>query len=213
MGQRHGPFTFLKDQHTDQQVETCVFFVNPAFPQVGASPDAIVTCTCCGKGCIEVKCPAKYKDSTILDACSSDDRNFCLHVVDGQVHLKKNHQYYTQVQTQLFVTESAYCDFVVWTLKDCVFLRIAPDKTFWNARLQKAQDFFVKVALPELVVQYFSIPPTSQASPGPSVLRELLQPKTVVKRSRKQPAKKSTKENKRSVVSLCWTRGRSNGGL
>ena len=149
-----------------------------------------------------MKCPAKYKDSTILDACSSDDRNFCLHVVDGQVHLKKNHQYYTQVQTQLFVTESAYCDFVVWTLKDCVILCIAPDKTFWNAQLQKAQDFFVKVALPELVVQYFSIPPTSQASPGPSVLRELLQPKTVVKRSRKQPAKKAPKRTN-AVWCLC----------
>lgn len=65
-------------QHTDQQVQICGFFVNPAFPQVGASPDAIVTCTCCGKGCVEVKCPAKYKDCTILQACSSDDRNFCL---------------------------------------------------------------------------------------------------------------------------------------
>lgn len=190
-----------KDQHTDQQVETCGFFVNPAFPQVGASPDAIVTCTCCGKGCIEVKCPAKYKDSTILGAYSSDDRNFCLHAVDGQVHLKKNHQYYTQVQTQLFVTESAYCDFVVWTLKDCVILRIAPDKTFWNARLQKAQDFFVKVALPELAVQYFSIPPTSQASPGPSVLREL-QPQTVVKRPRKQSAQKAPKRTN-AVWCLC----------
>lgn len=83
-----------------------------------------MSCTCCGKGCIEIKCPAKYKDYTVLDACSSDDRNFCLHVVDGQVHLKKNHQYYSQVQTQLFVTDSAYCDFVVWTLKDCVILRI-----------------------------------------------------------------------------------------
>ncbi|CAK6974348.1 uncharacterized protein LOC114459273 [Scomber scombrus] len=144
--------------------------------RVGASPDAIVTCTCCRKGCIEVKCPAKYKDSTILDACSSDDRNFCLHVVDGQVHLKKNHQYYTQ----------------------------------------KAQDFFVKVALPELVVQYFSIPPTSQASPGPSVLRELLQAQTVVKRPRKQSAKNQMvacdNQNCRMSV-VCASRGRSNGGL
>ncbi|KAK0146667.1 hypothetical protein N1851_014006 [Merluccius polli] len=162
---------------------------------VGASPDAIVTCTCCGKGCIEVKCPAKYKDSTILDACSSDDRNFSLHVVDGQVHLKKNHQYYTQVQTQLFVTESAYYDFVVWTLKDCVILR-------FGMHGLKAQDFFVKVALPELVVQYFSIPPTSQVSPGPSVLRELLQPQTVVNRPRKKPAKKAPKRTN-AVWCLC----------
>lgn len=60
-----------------------------------------------------------------------------------------------------------------WTLKDAVILRIAPDSAIWNARLQKAQDFFVKVALPELAVQYFTIPPTSQPSSGHSVLREL----------------------------------------
>ncbi|XP_028297385.1 uncharacterized protein LOC114459273 [Gouania willdenowi] len=181
-------------QHTDQQVQTCGFFVNPAFPQVGASPDAIVTCTCCGKGCVEVKCPEKYKDCTILQACSSEDRNFCLYVVNGQVHLKKNHQYYTQVQTQLFVTESSYCDFVVWTLMDTVILRIAPDTAFWKARLQKAQDYFVKVALPELAVQYLTIPPTSQPSSGHSVLRELQQSKPQQiggKRQRKQHAQKA----------------------
>ncbi|CAM4322044.1 unnamed protein product [Leuciscus chuanchicus] len=181
------------------------FFVNLAFPQVGASPDAIVTCTCCGKGCVEVKCPAKYKDCTILQACSSDDRNFCLHVVDGQVHLKKNHQYYTQVHTQLFVTECSYCDFVVWTLKDTVILRIAPDSAFWNARLQKAQDLFVKVALPELAVQYFTTPPTSQPSSGHSVLRELQQPQPQQvggKRPRKKPAKKAAKRIK-AVWCLC----------
>uniref|UniRef100_A0A8C5EMQ3 YqaJ viral recombinase domain-containing protein n=1 Tax=Gouania willdenowi TaxID=441366 RepID=A0A8C5EMQ3_GOUWI len=107
-------------QHTDQQVQTCGFFVNPAFPQVGASPMPLSPAPVVGKDC------------TILQACSSEDRNFCLYVVDGQVHLKKNHQYYTQVQTQLFVTESSYCDFVVWTLMDTVILRIAPDTAFWK---------------------------------------------------------------------------------
>uniref|UniRef100_A0A672LW45 YqaJ viral recombinase domain-containing protein n=1 Tax=Sinocyclocheilus grahami TaxID=75366 RepID=A0A672LW45_SINGR len=100
------------------------------FPQIGASPDAIVRCTCCGKGCIEIKCPSKYKDCTILNACSSNDTNFCLQLVDGQVHLRKGHQYYSQVQMQIFVTDSAYCDFVVWTLKDCVVVRITPDTEF-----------------------------------------------------------------------------------
>lgn len=50
--------TQTKEQQRNQQVQTCGFFVNLGFPQVGASPDAIVSCTCCGKGCIEVKCPA-----------------------------------------------------------------------------------------------------------------------------------------------------------
>ncbi|CAM4596814.1 unnamed protein product [Leuciscus chuanchicus] len=99
---------------------------------------------------------------------SCDDRNFCLHVVDGQVHLKKNHQYYSQ------------------------------------ARLQKAQEFFLKVALPELMVQYFTIPPTSQASFGPSVLRQQQPLEVYVKRPRKQPAKKDKAPMRnKSVWCLC----------
>lgn len=43
-----------KGQHNSQEVATCGFFVNPAFSEVGASPDGIVRCTCCGKGCIEM---------------------------------------------------------------------------------------------------------------------------------------------------------------
>ncbi|KAL2077859.1 hypothetical protein ACEWY4_027363 [Coilia grayii] len=151
-------------KHHNQEVQTCGFFVNPAFPQVGASPDAIVECTCCGKGCIEIKCPAKYKDSTILDACSSNDSSFPLYQANGRMHLKKSHPYYSQVQTQMFVTERMYCDFVVWTQKDCAILRIFKDTAFWEPRLQKAQEFFVEVCLPELVAKHFTKPPTSQTS-------------------------------------------------
>uniref|UniRef100_A0A667WH11 YqaJ viral recombinase domain-containing protein n=1 Tax=Myripristis murdjan TaxID=586833 RepID=A0A667WH11_9TELE len=131
-------------------VATCGFFINPAFPEVGASPDGTVRCSCCGKGCIEIKCPSKYKHSTIHQACLAKDRNFCLELVDGELNLKQGHPYYTQVQTQIFVTDSKYCDFVVWTLKDCAFLHILPNPEFWRAHLQKAQPFFTAVSLPEL---------------------------------------------------------------
>ena len=31
-------------------------------PYIGASPDAIVTCDCCGKGIVEIKCPYCFRD-------------------------------------------------------------------------------------------------------------------------------------------------------
>lgn len=177
-----------RGQHNNQEVQT--------FPQVGASPDAIVRCTCCGKSCIEIKCPSKHKNCTILSACSSDG-NFCLQLVDGQVHLRKDHQYYSQVQTQIFVTDSAYCDFVVWTLKDCVVLRITPDTEFWKARLQKAQEFFKEVSLPELVAQHFT-KPTAQALANSRVLQQ-----QQVK-PRKQAGKKHTAvKRKKALWCLC----------
>ncbi|KAH9359995.1 hypothetical protein HPB48_019309 [Haemaphysalis longicornis] len=33
-----------------------------AYPSVGATPDAIVSCACCGKGVVEFKCPFLLKD-------------------------------------------------------------------------------------------------------------------------------------------------------
>lgn len=100
-----------RGQHNSQEVATCGFFINPTFPEEGASPDGTVRCICCDKGCIEIKFPSKYKYSTIHDACLAKDSNFCLQFVDGELQLKHGHPYYAQVQTQIFVTDSKYCDF------------------------------------------------------------------------------------------------------
>ena len=37
-------------------------FVHPDMPFIGASPDRIISCDCCGKGILEVKCPFCIKD-------------------------------------------------------------------------------------------------------------------------------------------------------
>ena len=40
----------------------------------GASPDGIITCTCCGKGVLEVKCPFCVKDCLPQE----NQDNFCI---------------------------------------------------------------------------------------------------------------------------------------
>ncbi|XP_026064445.1 uncharacterized protein LOC113047301 [Carassius auratus] len=142
--------------HTNLKVEKCGFIINPRFPEVGASPDGLTMCDCCGKGCLEVKCPFKYRSSTIQQALETKDKNFCLELSYEKLQLKKTHSYYTQMQTQIFVTGSNHCDLAVWTLKDFVVVRVFPDQEFWDLRLQKAQKFFEKVCLPELIAKYYS---------------------------------------------------------
>jgi hypothetical protein len=39
--------------------------LNPRYPQFGASPDGMVYCECCGRGCIEVKCTFLLKNMSI----------------------------------------------------------------------------------------------------------------------------------------------------
>lgn len=63
--------------HTDLKIEQCGFCINPGFPEVGASPDGLLHCICCGKGCLEIKCPSKHKNTTVQEACDGDS-DFCL---------------------------------------------------------------------------------------------------------------------------------------
>uniref|UniRef100_A0A3P9DHM0 YqaJ viral recombinase domain-containing protein n=1 Tax=Maylandia zebra TaxID=106582 RepID=A0A3P9DHM0_9CICH len=132
-----------KVRHKELKVDKCGFIINPSFPELGATPDALVKCECCGKGCVEIKCPYKHRNNNLLQACE-DDR-FCLRLTDGRVELKQTHIYYKQVQTQIFVTKSHFCDFVVWTTEACVITRVMPDVDLWAKMLPVAQDFFYKV--------------------------------------------------------------------
>lgn len=45
---------FVKTHH-HFQVTDCGFFINIEFPFIGASPDGLVTCTCCSDGICEIK--------------------------------------------------------------------------------------------------------------------------------------------------------------
>ncbi len=94
----------MKAQHQNFDVELCGLFVRPDEPHLGASPDGIANCTCCGKVTVEIKCPYKYRDGL---TGSSEDTQFCL---DKALQLKKNHEYYHQVQLHMFVCNTQYCD-------------------------------------------------------------------------------------------------------
>ena len=67
--------------------------------------------------------------------------NLCLEKVDGEMYLKRKHQYYYQVQQQLFATNKAFCDFVVCgftdTAADFFHERFMPDELHWNHVLPK----------------------------------------------------------------------------
>ena len=45
----------LKEIHQDFQIRESGLILNPKYPHLGASPDGLVTCTCCGDGLCEIK--------------------------------------------------------------------------------------------------------------------------------------------------------------
>jgi len=47
--------------HDDFVYECAGLFINPAFPHLGASPNGLVSCRCCGAGLVEIKCPYTHR--------------------------------------------------------------------------------------------------------------------------------------------------------
>lgn len=130
--------------------------VNPQWPHLGASPDGLVNCDCCGQGSCEIKCPFCYKDATIQEA--SGQKNSCLTEIYGKTMLDRKHAYFYQVQAQIFIIDVDYCDFVVWTEKDVHIERIYPDSVFWEEALAKSSKFFCVGILPEIIGKWYSRP-------------------------------------------------------
>lgn len=94
--------------HTELTISTCGLFVLPDAVFIGASPDRLVSCKCCGNGLLEVKCPLSM-------AGKPASQMKYLIEVDGVFMLNRNHEYYAQVQYQMGVTGRQWCDFFVYT--------------------------------------------------------------------------------------------------
>lgn len=159
------------ERHEGLSVSDAGFCINPQYPHIGASPDAWVTCGCCGQGIVEVKCPFCLKDKAMHEL----DGKFCLQAdASGNLSLKEDHPYYYQVQAQLHVTQTAYCDFVVWAdnkFDTTHIQRIVPDNAFLDSVLPKIDIFYLNGILPEILGKWFTVPRTpasAQTSSGQS---------------------------------------------
>jgi len=148
--------------------------INPQWPYIGASPDGIVECDCCGKGVLEIKCPYSHRGENILSAVTTD-KQFCLiKNVDGSLHLDHGHAYYYQVQTQMFICDVEYCDFSVFTFPTEAeeslphIERIFRDADFWEICLEKATCFFRTCLLPEILGHWYTRPLVKSSSTSDS---------------------------------------------
>ena len=105
----------MSQTHRDFIVKHCVMIIDKHHPWIHATPDVMTSCSCRGEGCCEVKCPYSIQNCNFEAYVRKKDS--CLEIVNNTFRLKRSRQYYYQVQQQLFVTGSKYCDFVM-----CSFL-------------------------------------------------------------------------------------------
>ena len=77
-------------------------------------------------GLAEVKCPSSKFNVTPEEACS--DPSFWLELVNGSSRLKRNREYYDQIQGQMALTEAKWCEFGLYTSRGLNMERILFDK-------------------------------------------------------------------------------------
>ena len=100
--------------HKDFMVTKCGIFIDREKPWMHATPDFLCSCSCCGEGCGEIKCPYSIENNDFESYAQKGSS--CLKKVDGTFYLKRTHNYYYQVQQQINITGRTYCDFVVYAL-------------------------------------------------------------------------------------------------
>ena len=52
--------TQMKADHANFSVKSSVLCLNTEYLYLGATPDGFISCSCCGEGLLEIKCPYKY---------------------------------------------------------------------------------------------------------------------------------------------------------
>ena len=153
----------MSASHEDLNVTTCGFYVSTTHPFLGASPDALTECQCCGRGVVEVKCPLCAQENSLAEEARRG-RNFCLQErCDGRYELRHQHDYYYQCQLQMYATGRGFCDFVVWTQKELHIERLTLDEALITSALPTAKKFFNCCILPELIGKWYTRPrPTTE---------------------------------------------------
>lgn len=82
--------------------------------------------------------------------------NNILNKIDNDYFLEEDHYYFYKTQMQIYLSDSDFCDFVIWSPKETVILRINADIKFWNKTKQQALEFHQQVIMPELLGKYFT---------------------------------------------------------
>jgi hypothetical protein len=157
----------MEKHHSGFLVRQSGLVINPAYPTLGASPDGVTDCPCCGKGLLEIKCPYKYLDA---HPCEVNAQGFyvkshpCATIpFKNQIklcgnYLRKTSNHFYQVQGQMAICDVDFCDFVCWTPKGIHIERVQRDAQFIEGMLKQLQDFFLKAIMPELLTESKKLP-------------------------------------------------------
>ena len=130
------------------QVAKSGLVISSAHPFLAASPDGIVMKNGEAIGLVEVKNLLRNKRLNLVQAARG--KNFCLEMVNNQLRLKPNHDYFYQCQGQLLVCIMDWVDFVVRCTDpyQLYIERIHRDPRLQSEMVSKLSAFYFKHCCP-----------------------------------------------------------------
>lgn len=118
--------------------------IQPSIFWLAASPDGLAYD---GEyGIIEVKCPHTKRDLTPTEMLS--DKKFFCGTENGKPFLKKNHEYYSQIQLAMGLSAVKWCDVVIYSHRGMLILREIFDEVYFKQLVEKMTLFYKEFMLP-----------------------------------------------------------------
>lgn len=137
----------LTDLHPGGILVRTGFRICSDHPWLGASLDSMLTCPCHGTVVTEVKCPFRFRDSSVSEMLET--KGCCL-LDNGE--LRKDHEYYCQIQIQMLVLNTKHAILLLYT-NSLVIINISTDDEFIAHALSKLYSFWSSYVLPELLTR------------------------------------------------------------
>ncbi|XP_043212915.1 uncharacterized protein LOC122389961 [Amphibalanus amphitrite] len=131
---------------------TCGLLVQPGCPWLGCSPDGVVMHDGQAVRLVEVKSPVCGKTMSAADIIS--ERKVRWLDVDGEnATLKKNHQYYGQVQLGMALLKVNSCDLVLAGMGDIAIIQVERDDGYLGSLVGTLYSVYFDILLPHLARQ------------------------------------------------------------
>jgi hypothetical protein len=99
---------------------------------------------------LEIKCPIKCKNKPIFNAELGKCEIGYLEKVKNEVCLKKSHQYYTQIQVQMYVSGATMCGLFVYCPCGSIVVEVHKDDDFLSELIPELQSFYFLHYLPAI---------------------------------------------------------------
>ncbi|XP_062700210.1 uncharacterized protein LOC115258411 [Aedes albopictus] len=151
----------LKQTHQDVKLVDSGIVIDPKYPFMAASPDCMMQCSCCGSAPVEIKCPYRLSENSPLNLQLSlyelsKSKDSFIEFDGDRFTMVKTHKYYYQVQAQIFMTQSNYGIFMVWSRQEKLVIYVAKDEVSWTNWFARSKLYFQNIVIPELLGHYFT---------------------------------------------------------